>query len=81
MKKKMMKVMCSLVFGGVFFCFLPSVGFSQPCNAVVGGISYPSMFYEIARQSLQKYFSQSHFFVAKRFISCIINPTTGSNGR
>jgi parallel beta-helix repeat protein len=43
MKKKMMKVMCSLVLGGVFFCFLPSAGFGQPCNAVVGGISYPSI--------------------------------------
>ena len=44
MKKRMMKIMCGLVFVGALLCLLPSVGLCQPCSAlVVGGGTYPSI--------------------------------------
>ena len=42
MKKRMMKTMCGLLFGGAFLWFLPSIGLSQ-CNVSVGAVSYPSI--------------------------------------
>lgn len=42
MKKKMIKIMCCLVFGGAFLWLLPSIGLSQ-CNVSVGGFTYPSI--------------------------------------
>jgi parallel beta-helix repeat protein len=42
MKKRMMKTMCGLLFGGAFPWFLPSIGLTQ-CNVSVGGVSYPSI--------------------------------------
>jgi parallel beta-helix repeat protein len=42
MKKRMMEIMCCLVFGGAFLLLLPSIGLSQ-CTVSVGAYAYPSI--------------------------------------
>jgi hypothetical protein len=42
MKKRMMKIMCCLVFGGAFLFLLPSIGLSQ-CSVFIGEHSYQNI--------------------------------------
>jgi hypothetical protein len=42
MKKRMMKIMCCLVFGGAFLLLLPSIGLSQ-CSVFIGETQYPDI--------------------------------------